>query len=236
MAAFPWGALIGAGSSLLGGIFGNKSQQAALDYQKAYNKKKIQWLVQDAQKAGIHPLAALGSPVAGSFASPVGSSPLGDSIADAGAALGAGISRAEERQDRREYNDLSKELIRARIRATNAEATDMLSKATSRTNIAGITAATRGAMPNQLMSAGRATVLRAGQDPVEMFETAGGEGMGMVESAGVTGRTAQDNPSWIPTNVWDLLKGVNASQMWLMNRAAQPRRRYDYPPIRGEWE
>lgn len=65
-------ALLGAGSSLLGGILGNKSQekanaanaamadkQAAL--QKEFAQSGIQWKVADAEKAGIHPLYALGA-------------------------------------------------------------------------------------------------------------------------------------------------------------------------------
>lgn len=67
-----WPALIGAGASIIGGLMGKSSQdeanrinqenalrQEAL--QKEFAQSGIQWKVQDAQKAGIHPLYALGA-------------------------------------------------------------------------------------------------------------------------------------------------------------------------------
>lgn len=98
------GALIGAGSSLLGGLLGKSSadkqnaQQMKLAreniaLQKQFARKSIQWKTQDAKKAGIHPLYALGaqgyqfSPVS------VGSvgDPLGSAIADAGQNIGRAV-------------------------------------------------------------------------------------------------------------------------------------------------
>lgn len=66
------GALIGAGSSLIGGLLGRSdakdAQKAAArarqqEYlqQKEFAKSGIQWRVKDAQKAGIHPLYAIGA-------------------------------------------------------------------------------------------------------------------------------------------------------------------------------
>lgn len=70
------GALIGAGASLLGGYLNNKAQAKAaeasnaaaernaernIELQKEFAQSGIRWKVEDAQKAGIHPLAALGA-------------------------------------------------------------------------------------------------------------------------------------------------------------------------------
>lgn len=59
------GALIGAGSSLLGGVMGNQAtsqqNQANLQFQRQFAQHGISWKVADAKRAGIHPLAALGS-------------------------------------------------------------------------------------------------------------------------------------------------------------------------------
>lgn len=59
------GGLIGAGASLLGGILGNKSakkaDEANYQRQKEFAKNGISWKVEDAKRAGIAPLAALGS-------------------------------------------------------------------------------------------------------------------------------------------------------------------------------
>lgn len=66
------GSLIGGGLSLLGGLFGKSAQEEAnatnaamaaenIKLQKQFAQKGIQWKVADAQKAGIHPLYALGA-------------------------------------------------------------------------------------------------------------------------------------------------------------------------------
>lgn len=63
------GALISAGSKIIGGFLGNKSaeKQAAQNFernaalQKEFAQSGIQWRVEDAKKAGIHPLYAVGA-------------------------------------------------------------------------------------------------------------------------------------------------------------------------------
>lgn len=59
-----WLSIGGLAADVLGGIFGNKSAKKAA--QNAYNQQvqfaqnQVQWRVADAEKAGVHPLAALG--------------------------------------------------------------------------------------------------------------------------------------------------------------------------------
>lgn len=66
------GSLIGAGASIIGGLLGNKAQKEANKQaeaqslrqealQKEFAQSGIQWKVQDAEKAGVHPLYALGA-------------------------------------------------------------------------------------------------------------------------------------------------------------------------------
>lgn len=69
------GSLIGAGTSILGGILGNNQGKK----DRAMQKNAIQIRVADANKAGVNPLYALGAPTF--TPSP---SPLGSSLADAG--------------------------------------------------------------------------------------------------------------------------------------------------------
>lgn len=84
------GSLLAAGSSILGGIMGNNAANKDRAMQKEFAKSGIQWKVEDAKKAGIHPLAALGAQTT-SFA-PV--SVGGPSIASGLASAGQDISRA----------------------------------------------------------------------------------------------------------------------------------------------
>lgn len=88
--AFPFGQLISAGSSLLGGILGKKEADANIEMQKDFAKKGIQWRVADAKKAGVHPLYALGANTT-SF-SPVSVGSLGAGLSE----MGQDISRAVE--------------------------------------------------------------------------------------------------------------------------------------------
>lgn len=98
------GNLISAGASILGGIFGSKeadkareaqaqhlAQQAAL--QKEFAQHGIKWRVEDAKRAGIHPIYALGS--SGATYTPSSAAFTADtSLPSALAAAGQDIGRA----------------------------------------------------------------------------------------------------------------------------------------------
>lgn len=104
------GALIGAAGSLLGGILGNKSRDDAAEKNIAYQRENaarqealqrefaqsgIQWKVEDARKAGIHPLYALGASTTSYAPSTVGNVYSGeDSLASAVASSSQDIGRA----------------------------------------------------------------------------------------------------------------------------------------------
>lgn len=106
----PIGALIGAGASLLGGLFGNKAQKDSneanlaaqremnaqnIALQKEFAQHGIRWKVEDARAAGIHPIYALGgsthsfTPVSANFQS----QPL-TALPNAMAAAGQDLGRA----------------------------------------------------------------------------------------------------------------------------------------------
>lgn len=98
------GALISAGTSLLGGLLGkssadkdrkaaeaNAARQEAL--QREFAQSGIQWKVEDAKKAGIHPLYALGANTHSYSPITVGSS-ADMSMPNAVASMGQDIGRA----------------------------------------------------------------------------------------------------------------------------------------------
>lgn len=100
------GALIGAGSSLIGGLLTRDAQSKANDaaladkerdreLQKQFAQNGIQWKVSDARAAGIHPLYALGANTVSYSPSSVGLVPetgLGTGMAAAGQDLSRAIN------------------------------------------------------------------------------------------------------------------------------------------------
>lgn len=114
---------LGSIGGVIGGLLGKKSDQ---ELQKDFAKKGIQWRVADANKAGIHPLAALGANTI-SY-SPVG---VGSDLPALGESLGAGLDRAQAAagtsgQRARQMEDLSLEraglendLLRSQIAQIN---------------------------------------------------------------------------------------------------------------------
>lgn len=100
------GALIGAGASLLGGLMGKSAQQDANRInqenamrqealQREFAQSGIQWKVEDAKKAGIHPLYALGANTVSYSPNVVGAVPE-TGLANAVASSSQDISRAVE--------------------------------------------------------------------------------------------------------------------------------------------
>lgn len=98
------GELIGAGASILGGILGNKSAEKAAKQnykqQKEFAQSGIQWKVKDATKAGIHPLYALGANTHSFSPSNVGSTALGEGIAQAGQNIGRALDSGRSSGER----------------------------------------------------------------------------------------------------------------------------------------
>lgn len=90
-----FGALIGAGASLLGGLMGkNSAEDAAAKnaaLQREFAQNSIQWKTADAKKAGIHPLYAMGAPTYSATPSYVGDNSFGAGIANAGQDIGRAI-------------------------------------------------------------------------------------------------------------------------------------------------
>lgn len=93
-------ALIGAGSSLIGGLLDRKAADKQYKQQKEFAQSGIQWKVKDAEKAGIHPLYALGANTVSYSPQQVGdnSSWLGDVGQNIGRAIDATRSNPAKAQ------------------------------------------------------------------------------------------------------------------------------------------
>lgn len=96
-------AAIQAGGSLLGGAISSviNDKNAEQDWKRNYEAQKefaqnsIQWRVQDAQKAGIHPLYAMGNTVGYTPSSFGAGDTIGQGIAQAGNAIGEAMGQIQ---------------------------------------------------------------------------------------------------------------------------------------------
>lgn len=98
------GALIGAGSSILGSVMGSRSQKkaGAREYarQKEFAQNAITWKAQDAEKAGISKLYALGANTASYAPQSVGGTDYG--ISQAGQSIGRAIEATQSSPQRQQ--------------------------------------------------------------------------------------------------------------------------------------
>lgn len=76
-------AAISAASSLIGGLFGQKKADEQAKLQREFAQNSVQWKVEDAKKAGVSPLFALGAPTVSYSPISVGSD-LASGITNAG--------------------------------------------------------------------------------------------------------------------------------------------------------
>lgn len=83
------GNLIGAAGNLIGGLLGNKAEKKERQMQMAFAQNGIQWKVADAEKAGVHPLFALGAPTA--TYSPISTGSMSNAVSDMGQNLGRAV-------------------------------------------------------------------------------------------------------------------------------------------------
>lgn len=127
--------LLGAVGSVVGGILGNNAQKdmfnqsmalsrEQLEYQKQLHQNQIQWRVEDAKKAGVHPMAALGlssmsfSPVSGPSGGGVDYNWLGE----AGQNIDRAIQQGKTREERAQAQALQDKLTDIQIRKGEADA------------------------------------------------------------------------------------------------------------------
>lgn len=92
-------------ASIGGAFLGSRGQDKNIELQKQFAKNGIQWKVEDAKKAGIHPLAALGAQTH-SF-SPINVGDPVSSLRDAGQSLDRAIDTTSDQATRNTSYDQS---------------------------------------------------------------------------------------------------------------------------------
>lgn len=87
-----WGAIGGIGGSLIDKMFGDSAAEDQYQYQRKIMKNQIQWRVDDAKWAGVHPVYALGANVQAPPPVSVGGTNFGAAGQDLGRAMEAQFS------------------------------------------------------------------------------------------------------------------------------------------------
>lgn len=89
------GEILRAAGSIAGGILGNRQRNQEASRQREFAQHGIQWRVRDAERAGIHPLYALGANTTSYSPQSVGDSGLASAGQNIGRAVTAAASQAE---------------------------------------------------------------------------------------------------------------------------------------------
>lgn len=131
---------ISTGWGIARDLIGRSDAKRASNMADNARRTQIRTLVKDARAAGIHPLAALGSQVAGNYGSPGGMVYSGDATGDAL----RGWAGKEQSSLETEHLRLRNEALRADIRRSDADTARIVADATSRSSIARAASATRG--------------------------------------------------------------------------------------------
>ena len=173
------GKVVGGVVNGVTGILGINSQKDAnsqanalareqLEYQKELHKNQIQWKVEDAKKAGLHPLAALGvspssfSPVSGASygVNYSGLNGIGDTLSDMGQDIDRSILQAKTKEEQKDAlrlqnqsialdlrgKDLNNQILEAELASRRARLAQMMGPPTPASS--GLSAA-RYAIPGQ---------------------------------------------------------------------------------------
>lgn len=142
------GSLISAGTSILGGLLGSSEKSKDRKMQKEFAQSGIQWKVEDAKKAGVHPLYALGANTH-SFAPVSTGGDIGTGIAAAGQDISRAVNSTSDQSTRlNSFNtaiqklsvdkmSLENDLLRSQIAKINATSTPAMPTAGQRYLIDG---------------------------------------------------------------------------------------------------
>lgn len=119
-------AAINAGSNLLGSALNNvlnkdDSWKKNYDAQKEFAQNSIQWRVQDAQKAGIHPLYAMGQSPGYTPSSTFETNTMGEAVAQAGNSFANAMGQLGLMNAQLQNSKLQADVENAKIENKNKE-------------------------------------------------------------------------------------------------------------------
>lgn len=200
------GAGIGAVGSLLGGLFGNKAKEDAAEknakLQKEFAQSGIQWKVKDAEKAGVHPLAALGAQTVSFTPSYIGGDDPG--IAAAGQNIAGAIERTQTAPQRLgalaqkaqelsvEKIGLENDLLRSQIAVQNSQLTPPIPSAVDPFHTPGQTQSGVQTVPLQRIASSWAPWAEAGPVSDVGFTNTRHNGLAPVMSKDAKERLEED--------------------------------------------
>jgi hypothetical protein len=120
------GNVFNAGAQILGGVMSDRStsRQNAQNvaYQREFAQKGVQWKVEDAKRAGLHPLYALGANTTSFSPIPVTGSATGDAIA-------RGASNIAKNMSQSKMKKLQTDLVEAQIQESRSRSIAALAQA-----------------------------------------------------------------------------------------------------------
>jgi len=188
---------LGAAGGILGGL-----GSVLGGFRRSDNGPGIGGLVRRGKQLGLHPLAVLGSPIAGNFATPSAPRDVGGGLAGAGEALGRIGQSLSDRRDAREaadrlrrQDDAAIAETGARIRLYEAQAADLLkqgmggARAHTQASVANSKRPLTGSMP-LYVDATRpdgSTVRFVNPELAEVFDSAVATGWSGLSATGVVG-------------------------------------------------
>lgn len=146
-----WPAIIGgaiaAGGSILGGVLGDKATSKAnkrnIEFQKEFAQHGLSWKAEDAKRAGLHPLYAMGAPTSSPTAAIMPKSGKAEGIAQAGQHIGRAV-QARQTQAQRQLTQLQLERLSAETKKEYAIASYYESEASRNTQSRNVSKAIGG--------------------------------------------------------------------------------------------
>lgn len=222
--------LLPAAASVIGGLLSNKSkekaqqQQSEQEYarQKEFAQMGIQWKTQDAEKAGIHPLYAMGAQTSSYAPQSVGGGQDFSFLSDAGQNIGRAIDSTRDNP--------AKELAMAssKIQLEGLQLDNELKRAQLASAIALTRQSSNPGLPSLLTEPDVTGMLGQGDAP----QLDRHQPPQLTSSIREHGKRLPINPNWsdaqtIQDRYGDTIEEIAGANNWLMDKFYQRQKHFD---------